>query len=265
MKSRMLFVFVLVIIFSAQGVIIISDEFTVDFTDPNAIREHTVTWTPQKKVQQTDEGLVFPNPSNATSVDFGLLTKPYAIGLSWRPTYGATLGVELTPLGEETKFSGGTLHPSFYSVYVRYSPDLKNWSSWHALQDKHPDWQARKKAGIHQFYIQLQVPHKERQKYNDYFSQYLKMDVPWQSDEEAMVKWMLTKEPDFFKKHIPFIGYIQFLCEASMWANQPLSQMKISIGWGVGGLHSLPKDESVYKNRDNIPWRYKSPDTDLPP
>lgn len=265
MKACVAFVFALIVSLPVHAVIMVNDEFTVNFSDPNSIREHGVIWTPHEKIQQTDKGLLFSDPSDATSVDFGLMTKPYAIGLSWRPTYGVGLDVELSPLGEEKPYSGGTLRPSFYAVYVRYSPDLKNWSSWQVLQDKHRDWQERKKAGKHQYHVQLRVPDKEREEYNSYYSRYSKMDVPWTCDEEAAVKWILTQEPDFFKKYIPFIGYIQFLCETSMRANQPLSEMKISIAWGVGGLHSIPKDESVYKNRDNTPWRYKVPDMNLSP
>lgn len=250
---------------SAHARIVHIDRVAIDFTDPNSVGEHGLFWTPHKHVQQTDTGLVFANASNNASVDFGLLTKAYAIGLSWRPTYGVGLGVDLSPVGEETKYSGGTLHPTYYSVYVRYFTDMKNWSSWHAMQDKHPDLKSRKKAGKHQFNIRLRVPQKERKEYTEYLYKYMKMDVPWTSDEEAMVKWILTKEPDFFKKHTPFIGYIQFLCEGGMLANQPLSEMKIDISWGVGGMHSPPKDGTDYKNRKNSPWRYKASDTNLSP
>jgi len=251
----------LAIVVSANGSIIAGDRVLIDLTDPNSPAEHSLVWTPHKKVQQTDKGLVFSYPKSNASVDFGLLTKPYAIGLSWRPTQSVRLDVELSPVGKETKYSGGTLYPSYYSVYVRYSTDLKNWSSWHVLQNQHLDWETRIKADKHKFNIQLQVPQKARKEYTEYLYKYMKMDVPWTSDEEALVKWILTKEPNFFKKQIPFIGYIQFLCEGGMRANQPLSKMKIEISWGVGGTHSLPRDEDVYKNRDNVPWRYKASDS----
>lgn len=266
MKISMFVIFTVAIIAaSTQATIILQDEFKIDLTDPNSVPEHGLIWMPHDKVKQNGDGLVFENPAPNTAVDFHLLTKAYPIGLSWRPTCGANLDVELSPLGKKTEYNGMTLHPSFYTVYVRYSPDMKNWSSWHAMQDKHRDWEARNKAGSYQYDIRLQIPHKERQAYNDYYGQYMKMDVPWQSDEEAAVKWILTQEPDFFKKHIPFIGYVQFLCETSIRANQPLSEIKIGIGWGVGGLHSIPKDESVYKNRGNIPWRFKAPDEKINP
>ena len=31
-------------------------------------------------------------------------------------------------------------------------------------------------------------------------SEYSSLDVPWKSDEEAAVKWILEREPDFFEK-----------------------------------------------------------------
>jgi hypothetical protein len=255
----------LAMVVSANGFIDSGDRVLIDLTDPNSVGEHGLVWTPEKKVQQTDKGLVFSDSMNNASVDFGMLTKAYPVGLSWRPIQGVRLGVDLSPVGKETKYSGGILQPTYYMVYVRYSMDMKNWSSWHAMQNQHLDMKARKKAGKHQFKIQLQVPQIERKEYTEYLYKYMKMDVPWTSDEEALAKWILTKEPDFFKKHTPFIGYIQFLCEGGMRANQPLSKMKIDIGWGVGGTHSPPRDEDVYKNRDNVPWRFKASDKKLSP
>ena len=85
-KCQLHLVLLLVMAISAQATINVGDEFTIEFTEPNSVNEHAVTWTPHKKVRQTNKGLIFSNPNNATSVDFGLLTKPYAIGLSWRPT-----------------------------------------------------------------------------------------------------------------------------------------------------------------------------------
>lgn len=260
MRKIAFVIFALIITGAAQAVIMCNNEFTIDLAEPNSVSKNGLVWEPADKVRQTAEGLIFKNDAPNTSVDFNLMTKAYPIGLSWRPTSAATLGVELTPLGKQTEYNGMTLQPSFYTVYVRYSPDMKNWSSWQAMQDQYADWQQRNEAGKYQYKLQLQVPQKERQAYNDYYTRYMRMDVPWQSDEEAAVQWILTQEPDFFERHIPFVGYIQFLCETSMRANQPLSEMKISIGWGVGGLHSAPQDESVYKNRDNIPWRFKASD-----
>jgi hypothetical protein len=260
MKRCLVLALVLRVAVSAHASGSWAGEFILDFTDPNSVCENELIWSPQDKVKQTDKGLLFSSQSLNAYIDFELMTKPYAIGLSWRPTSAVRVDVDLTPVGEEMLYGRMTLNPSFYRLYVRYSPDLTHWSSWHALQNLHTDRQAEKEAGKHQFRLQLQVPQKERKAYTDYLYQYMRMDVPWQSDEEAMAEWILSKEPDFFARHIPFIGYIQFLCEASMRANLPLAEMKIGYSWVVGGLHMPPKDPTVSQGRDFIPWRYKAPD-----
>ena len=35
-------------------------------------------------------------------------------------------------------------------------------------------------------------------------SQYSTLDVPWKSDEEATVRWILERNPEFFSKQDPF-------------------------------------------------------------
>lgn len=101
MRKIAFVIFVLMIVAGAQAVIIMQDEFSIDMADANSVSKNGLVWEPADKVRQTAEGLIFKNDAPNTSVDFNVLTKAYPIGLSWRPTYGATLGVELTPLGKE--------------------------------------------------------------------------------------------------------------------------------------------------------------------
>jgi hypothetical protein len=81
------------------------------------------------------------------------------------------------------------------------------------------------------------------------------MDVPWKSDEEAAVEWILNRDPEFFGKHIPFIGYAEFLYEGEFRGSQRIQSLKVEISYVLGGLHSPPRDEAAYKNR-YVPWRY---------
>ena len=78
------------------------------------------------------------------------------------------------------------------------------------------------------------------------------------SDEEALVQWILREEPQFFSKSIPFVGYVQFLYEISLPANQRITDFHVSAGFVLSGLHQPPKDENAYKERDNTPWRFKA-------
>src|SRR3989442_1671316 len=83
------------------------------------------------------------------------------------------------------------------------SLDFKHWSSWQVLQ------RDEKKTKVGVFTVELAIPEREYQRYWGYIEQYQKLDVPWTSDEEAAVDWILKKEPDFFDHSLPFIGYIQ--------------------------------------------------------
>jgi hypothetical protein len=80
--------------------------------------------------------------------------------------------------------------------------------------------------------------------------------VPWKSDEEAAVKWILQRDPKFFEKSLPFIGYLQFRLE-----NPPAGaeRVEIELRYGGGGIFTLPRDQGTdpMKNR-NGPWRFKA-------
>ena len=88
--------------------------------------------------------------------------------------------------------------------------------------------------------------------------QYSTLDVPWKSDEEAAVQWILKSQPDFFAQHQPFIGYVQFLYEASLAGGQRIDHLDVDVSFGVNGLHQVAKDPKVSRNRDG-PWRYRAP------
>ena len=137
--------------------------------------------------------------------------------------------------------------------YVRYSPDAQHWSSWQVLEGVNiPGKESKWK-----FKGQVCVPQKEREPYQNYLYSYYKMDVPWTSDEEAAAKWILKKDPNFFAKQIPFVGYLQFLFENQLYGGQRIERIKIGIGYGVSGLATIPKDKKVQEGRDNIPWRFR--------
>ena len=61
------------------------------------------------------------------------------------------------------------------------------------------------------------IPERELRQYQGYLEQYSKLDVPWTSDEEAAVRWILKQQPDFFERSLPFIGYIEFLFDAPFY------------------------------------------------
>jgi hypothetical protein len=80
--------------------------------------------------------------------------------------------------------------------------------------------------------------------------------VPWTSDEEAAVKWILRRDPSFFSKSLPFIGYLQVLFETQVNGGRRLEHVKVGIGYAVSGLASISKDPKVQEERDG-PWRFR--------
>jgi hypothetical protein len=68
----------------------------------------------------------------------------------------------------------------------------------------------------------------------------------------------LKDNPDFFSRHLPFIGYVQFFFEGGFYAGQRIESLKADVSYGMGGLHSVPRDKEVYEGRDSFPWRFKA-------
>lgn len=77
----------------------------------------------------------------------------------------------------------------------------------------------------------------------------------WDSDEHEFCEWLIKKEPDFFKKYFPFIGYVQILTEFHFVSNsQKLKSMKVAYSWRVGGLQSILEDQSKVRKTTEDKW-----------
>lgn len=238
----------------SHGAIFGQQDLTVDLTDIADVTAK-VTWAGGEGLAVTGEGLGWTGPGGQKSG--WIQTKPVAIGLSWRPAHGVHLQVEIQPEPRETLVKEDrTWAPPAGDVYARYSPDRVHWSSWQALQQpcgaSGPD--GPKPGRFYSGY--LRVPERERRAYGKLFSEYSTLDVPWTCDEEAGVKWILERDEDFFATNLPFIGYVEILYEGEFHAGQPLTLFQVTLSWGVGGIHSLPKDPAVKDEREGSPWRF---------
>ena len=186
-------------------------QITIDFTDPAAT--NAATWSTPDKLTVSTNGLGREGDA-ASSRDGWIQTKPLALGLSWRTPGAVSVRVAIQPPpGEISLNSGQKTTPYGGDVYVRYSPDRKHWSSWQVLEQTGPRTPEEKKNPGRHFNATVQVPYRERERYGELLSEYSRLDVAWQSDEEAAVRWIVGREPDFFAKQIPFIGYVEFLFE----------------------------------------------------
>jgi hypothetical protein len=249
--------FLLLIFFSGNDVCATIEgmkELNINFTDNNDASQKAV-WSEPDKININQNGLGWDGELNA-SRDMWIQTNPLAIGLSWRPAQSAYVTVEIEPQVKSiTLPNGQTYTPGIGSMFVRFSPDGKHWSSWQAMDyPKLPN----KAATERKFNAFINIPQREREEYISYMQTYWKLDVPWINDEEALVKWILEQDPQFFSKSIPFAGYLQFLYELSQPAGQRITKFSATASFGLSGLHQPPKDANVYKERLNIPWRFKA-------
>jgi hypothetical protein len=217
--------------------------YTLDLTDPpEAARK--ATWSDPKRITVTPEGLGWGGREDQGSRDVWLQTAPVGIGLSWRPTSVASIKARVERPG-----ASGVL-------YARYSADGKHWTTWQPLEAAAP---AAGKGPTEVFQGTLRVPYREAARYHELRLEYARRDdVPWGSDEEALAREVLQREPQFFERSTPFIGYVQFLYEAQLSGGQRIKGLQVDVDWWLSGKHRAPKDEAARKGRE-VPWRFKAP------
>jgi hypothetical protein len=227
-----------------------SESLTIDFTKPEDAKKKA-TWGDRAKLAITDKGLGWDGEQNALREGW-IQTQALAVGLSWRAAQSVSVNVVIRPAPRVIKLPNGqqsTPGPGF--VFVRHSPDRKHWSSWQFLKDV-SDKKDRSFSG------RVRIPSRDREEYGRLGEEYHKLDVPWKSDEEAFAVWVVKRQPDFFREHKPFIGYVQFLFEESFWGGRRITHFEASASFALNGMASIPRDKDADKDRD-MPWRFRAP------
>lgn len=238
---------------TADATILDFRSLDIDFTDPVAA-SGLCAWSDRGIITSTSEGLGWDGDP-ASLRDGWVLTEPLALGLSWRAPTSVSVRVTMLP-GVETILldNGQTTTPYQGDVYIRYSSDLRNWSTWQSLQPMNADSST---AGERHYQGTISVPYLVREPYNSLLAEYALMDVPWRSDEEAACRWIESENPGFFDDCIPFMGYIEFLWEGSFHGGRRLTSFTAEITYAMSGLHYAPEDESVYASRDSMSWSFR--------
>jgi hypothetical protein len=222
---------------AALAVIQSSTVYTLDLSKPKEAAKKA-EWSDPDKIKATGEGLGWGDRNDKGWRDVWLQTVPIGIGYSWRPASAASIKATVEGAGADGQ------------LYARYSADGKHWTTWQHIDA------ADKAPGVYRG--TLRVPYREAARYQRLRREYeLRDDVPWCSDEEALVKDLLKREPKFFEKTTPFIGYVQFLYETQLDGGQRMKGLKVEARWFLGGLHHAPKNPAAQKGRD-VPWRFKA-------
>jgi hypothetical protein len=228
--------------------------FEIDFTQPDEAATKA-TWS--ESIAASSKGLGWEG--SATTVREGWIqTAPVPTGLWWRPPIGVHVRVEILPGPASIVLGNGKISTPFSGeVFVRYSADRVHWSSWQKLAPLRAD---EPSTPVTVFTGHLGVPARERTAYVERLRAYAMLDVPWASDEEAAARWIVDREPDFFARQIPFIGYVEILHERSFHGGQPITHLKAGIAYGMSGMSAMPKDPELARRTDHSAWRFIGPD-----
>ncbi|MEM8865086.1 MAG: hypothetical protein AAGF31_06015 [Planctomycetota bacterium] len=242
---------------AAHGGIVLRQSVTIDFRDARDASA-TATWTqPERlgipgRLGITDEGLGWEGDP-ASRYDSTVRTKPIALGYNWRPPQQA--GVTVTIEADRREFtinSGQQSSPYQGQVYVRYSPDLKHWSTWHVAKTRASD---DRDAAI--FAASVSVPRSVREPYADLLRKFSERDdVPAAWDEEAAVRWIVGRDPKYFAKQLPLVGYVQVMYEGNFNGDRRLRSMHLSIGYAMSGMVQVAAGREAIGPEYDRHWEY---------
>ena len=105
--------------------------------------------------------------------------------------------------------------------------------------------------------IELSVPNIDMKEYQKYYNEFQKLDVPWVDNQDALARWIIKKDPNFFAKHIPFIGWIEILYEDSSITESPrLKKVNITLAAGISGMATPPKDPKNKNYISQSSWKF---------
>jgi len=241
----------------AGAVIIGGNVLEVDFTDPEDARAKAA-WSPPQ-MDCTAAGLGWEGKVLSDQPQF-IETKPLAVGLYWRPPQGVGISVSVEmPTGPLKQKDGSEQQVQPGRLYVRYSADAKHWSDWQLLPQDMELWKKGKAA----FKGEVAIPTRLRAPYNERllaYAQWVNKEKPdlWASNEEEAVRWIVAKEPDYFRKQIPLIGYVQFLYEGTFLEARRVKGLKIYVNYATSGLASPHPNPEEEKNRTQDVWSYRA-------
>lgn len=237
MKRFKIFVKLLILFlfcfFEVKATIHMSGEEKIIFTSAKIQKE--VSWS--KWFSLTENGLETEQLPVGQSRNVWILTHPFPIGLSWRPPTSSNFYVSL---------DGEFAEPQ---IYIRYSCDKINWSTWYSFNKI--DRKTEERFG--QFKSEISIPYS-LDKYKTLMREWWKTKPVWSSDENEFCEWVIKKEPDFFEKEFPFIGYVQVLIDYNFTRFAKIESLKIGYTWVVSGLQSFPQDQSKVRKNTDEKW-----------
>jgi len=233
----------------AGAQIIMGEEIKFDFTKPETLKER-LDYSDHDKLALSEKGLGWEaKEGQILSSAWFQTTAPIPLGYAWTPTAGVTIHAHLDV---DFPYIGAN---SLGVLYVRYSPDTKNWSAWQALEgDRRPD----KSRLTHDYSGAVIIPQRDRTPYYALLQEFYKLHPESAGDEEDAVRWIVKNDPHYFEKTLPFVGYIQFLFESPLHGGEHLKSMHNLVIWTLPGIHTRSKREREYDAKKPSPWQYRA-------
>lgn len=249
---------------SAPASIISQTRLEIDFTRESDASAKA-TWS--DNVSLDPNGLGWDDTPNAFRPGW-IQTKPLSVGLWWRPGPSVGVRVEIAPAPTPVTLANGqTYTPWPGQVFARYSADRRHWSDWQALRQEPTPAETPPAVALPGeapppprppvYSGTLGVPQRERQAYIRHLETYATLDVPWASDEEALCRWIEAKDPEFFARWIPFVGYVEFLFEHDFRGARRITAFRADVGFGISGMSAIPRDSDAAKLDDRSTWRFE--------
>jgi hypothetical protein len=202
-----------------------------------------------------DRMLESPKIPKDGAADVWVESAPVPAGLAWRPP--RVVSVEL--------FVEGTGDPGVATVglveaYVRHGCDLVHWSSWQLLgtDPEGPYVKSGTPAEpggapvLLRFHGDVGVPSTATREWYDRHDAWVATGPDWASDDDEYARWLAAKDPTFFTRNLPFVGWMQFRVEwESLSMRVRLTALHARLGWSVGGGAARPKVAKPGKDRKN--------------
>lgn len=214
-------------------------------------------------------------------VDAWVRTEPIPLGSYGQPWDQVGFNVEIEGFVDESGYS------CVSRVFVRHSPDRKNWTAWQTLSRKTPavlkaeaeqferDWaktavpvagkegSAVATTGVYEkrtiFRCDLAVPRRTREAYKKLLAEFAATNPPRPKFQADAVRWILEREPRYLEKDPPFIGYVEFLIEVGV-GQSPRRLKSITIYGSslVDGLmgHLTDTNRSEFEGKK---WGFEAP------
>lgn len=249
----------------------------IDFTSAEAVQgKATVSTLSKLPLDFTPAGLGCDAVSaDNAMIDACIETKPIPVGTHGQPWLDASLSVDVDSFVDD----GGA--PCIARIFVRHSPDLKNWTAWQVLAQKQPEqlkadlqrleerqkkprplWREIAKDPARENYLRkivftgtIDIPNSVRIRFEKQLEEFAATKPRRPKFQEDAVRWILAKNPAYFTEGTPpFVGYVQFQIEAYLGRERRIKSLIISCLSYAGPISGHLQDGNDYSGYDR--WSF---------